>query len=43
MLKQDSIAATEEETPKLSLFGSLTTDVFVLGGTFGWMCCKSYW
>jgi hypothetical protein len=35
MLKQDSIAATEEETPKLSLFGSLTTDVFVLGGTFG--------
>jgi hypothetical protein len=35
MLKQDSIAATEEETPKLSLFGSLTIDVFVLGGTFG--------
>src|SRR5918999_6358231 len=35
MLNQDSIAATEKETPKLSLFGSLTTDVFVLGGTFG--------
>ncbi len=35
MLNQDPIAATEEETPKLSLFGSLTTDAFVLGGTFG--------
>jgi hypothetical protein len=35
MLNQDSIAATKQETPKLSLFGSLTTDVFVLGGTFG--------
>jgi hypothetical protein len=35
MLNQDPIAATEGGTPKLSLFGSLTTDVFVLGGTFG--------
>lgn len=34
MLEQDRIA-TEEEPPKLTLFGSLTTDVFVLGGTFG--------
>jgi hypothetical protein len=35
MLNQDSIAATKEDAPKLNLFGSLTTDVFVLGGTFG--------
>jgi hypothetical protein len=35
MLNQDPIAATEGGTPKLSFFGSLTTDVFVLGGAFG--------
>jgi hypothetical protein len=27
--------SSAEETPKLSLFGSLTTDAFVLGGTLG--------
>ena len=35
MLNQDPTTTTGEERPKLSLFGSLTTDAFVLGGTLG--------
>ncbi|MDQ3774643.1 MAG: hypothetical protein M3461_09870 [Pseudomonadota bacterium] len=37
MFNRDPIAVTETETskPGLSLFGSLTTDVVVLGGTLG--------
>jgi hypothetical protein len=35
MFNRDPIAATETETSKLSLFGSLTTDLWVLGGTLG--------
>jgi len=35
MSNRDPIAATETEPSKLSLFGSLTTDLWVLGGTLG--------
>ena len=35
MFNRDPIAATDTETSKLSLFGSLTTDLWVLGGTLG--------
>ena len=35
MSNRDPIAATETETSKFSLFGSLTTDLWVLGGTLG--------
>jgi hypothetical protein len=35
MFNRDPIAATETETSKLSLFGSLTTDLVVLSGTLG--------
>lgn len=35
MSNRDPITATKTETSKLSLFGSLTTDMVVLGGTLG--------
>lgn len=35
MFNRDPIAPIETETPKLSLFGSLTTDLWMLGGTLG--------
>ena len=34
-MNKDPITATEEQRSQLSLFGSWTIDLLVLGGTFG--------